>query len=247
MAGPGGQPDIIVMNVDGTGLRRLTTSPYYDGQATWSPDGRRIAFISTRNTMWSNVWVMNADGSNQHMVDGTSGSAMDVVWSPTGRLVYESYYDQDRYETMEMLDLYSIRPDGTGRVRLTDTPEDWEMDPAVASDGRIAYTHVASTDYHHVMLWMMHADVATSTRSSTTRSIRRGHPTGAGWPSWTGPAGSGRPSGSSGPTGPGDTRSGSPSLVAQTWGSTPYWTGSRGPGPSARRCGSPTSTGPGPR
>lgn len=105
MGGPGTQPDIMVMNVDGTGLRRLTTSPNYDGQATWSPDGRRIAFISTRNTMWSNVWVMNADGTNQRMVDGTSGSAMDVVWSPTGRLVYESYYDQDRHETMEMLDL----------------------------------------------------------------------------------------------------------------------------------------------
>ncbi|HSE72053.1 MAG TPA: hypothetical protein VLA97_14925 [Nocardioidaceae bacterium] len=158
LGGPGVQPDIMVMKVDGTGLRRLTTSGHYDGQATWSPDGRRIAFVSTRNTSYANLWVMNADGTDQHIVAGAGPHVMDVVWSPTGRLVYESYYDQDRYETMEMLDLYSIRPDGTGRRRLSDTPEGWERDPAVSPDGRIAYTHVAPSDYHHVMLWVMNAD-----------------------------------------------------------------------------------------
>src|SRR5207244_3354077 len=57
--------DIYVMNADGSEPVRLTDSPFLDGQASWSPDGRRIAFMSERDAIGveepQNIYVMNAD------------------------------------------------------------------------------------------------------------------------------------------------------------------------------------------
>ena len=55
------------MNRDGSGLTQLTTAPGDDQDPSWSPDGRRIAFKSARNGE-PDIFVMNADGSNQHLV-----------------------------------------------------------------------------------------------------------------------------------------------------------------------------------
>jgi TolB protein len=54
------------MNADGSGQRNLTRSVTYpfasDGAPAWSPDGRKILFVSNRGGN-AEVYVMNADGS----------------------------------------------------------------------------------------------------------------------------------------------------------------------------------------
>ncbi|RME50270.1 MAG: hypothetical protein D6790_21455, partial [Caldilineae bacterium] len=65
--GENGNWDVYIVNVDGSGLRRLTTSPARDGLATASPDGRSIAFVSDRDGYWA-LYVMNADGSNMRQL-----------------------------------------------------------------------------------------------------------------------------------------------------------------------------------
>ena len=69
------EPDseIWVMNIDGSGKQQLTFNDAPDGgAATWSPDGRKIAFRSSRGSNPNNpnheIYVMNADGSSQHNV-----------------------------------------------------------------------------------------------------------------------------------------------------------------------------------
>jgi hypothetical protein len=52
--------------------RRLTSDPSQDVGATWSPDGKRIAFISDRGGAWG-IWVMNADGSQQRLLAPVPG------------------------------------------------------------------------------------------------------------------------------------------------------------------------------
>lgn len=62
-----GNPEIYTINVDGTGLTRLTYNSTYDTSPEWSPDGTQIYFRSTRDGGWA-WYVMNADGSGQTRV-----------------------------------------------------------------------------------------------------------------------------------------------------------------------------------
>src|SRR5919112_4947129 len=51
--------EIYVMNADGTGQTRLTNNDAYDYDPSWSPDGEKITFTSTRDG--GGLYVMNAD------------------------------------------------------------------------------------------------------------------------------------------------------------------------------------------
>ena len=67
--------DLYVVNVDGTGLRRLTNNPAIDTSPTWSPNGQQVAFTSDR-TGTPQIYVIGADGTGLR------------------RLTYESYCDR---------------------------------------------------------------------------------------------------------------------------------------------------------
>ncbi len=71
-----GNWEIYVVNIDGSGLRRLTHHPANDGLPTWSPaGGRHLAFVSDRSGQWA-VWAMRPDGSDlEYLFD--LGGALD--------------------------------------------------------------------------------------------------------------------------------------------------------------------------
>jgi Tol biopolymer transport system component len=112
--------EIYVMNLDGSGVRRLTDSPGPDGWPAWSPDGKTIAFSSTRDDCsyseaddckrsgdigpFHDLYVMNADGSGQRRV--TERFAQFSAWSPDSRYILFSP------------GLHVIRPDGSGLATL---------------------------------------------------------------------------------------------------------------------------------
>ena len=55
------------MNADGSGQRNLTWNAAHDGGGSWSPDGRKIVFYSSRDGN-NEIYVMNADGSGQRIL-----------------------------------------------------------------------------------------------------------------------------------------------------------------------------------
>jgi Tol biopolymer transport system component len=71
--GVGGNGEIYVMKADGSGKRNLTRNPAHDGRPSWSPDGRRIAFVSNRDGRRLEAHVMNADGSGQRSLTTRGG------------------------------------------------------------------------------------------------------------------------------------------------------------------------------
>src|SRR5215471_3236268 len=61
-----GKGEIAVVDANGAGLRVLTHDKVTEDDPVWSPDGRKIAFIRPTAHTSSQVWVMNADGTDQH-------------------------------------------------------------------------------------------------------------------------------------------------------------------------------------
>ena len=58
--------EIYVMDPNGNNLQRLTNHPAYDGQPSWSPDGRKIVFVTGRGGGGNmEVYVMNSNGDNK--------------------------------------------------------------------------------------------------------------------------------------------------------------------------------------
>ena len=62
-----GDPEIFIMNADGTGLKKLTDNSAVDAAPSWSPDGGKIVFTSDRSGAFE-LYRMNSDGSQQQMI-----------------------------------------------------------------------------------------------------------------------------------------------------------------------------------
>ena len=91
--------EIAVVDLDGENFRKLTKSRGADIEPSWSPDGKRIAFLSERSDPRS-LHVMNADGSEvTHMGGRFRMVGVKPSWSPDGsRIAFtsiESIGDED--------------------------------------------------------------------------------------------------------------------------------------------------------
>jgi LysM repeat protein len=90
MSARDGNWEVYAINMDGSGLVRLTENNALDGLPTWSPNGQSIAFVSNRDGNWG-IWVMNANGSSQRKLfdlgGGYGSGAYDwtkerISWAP---------------------------------------------------------------------------------------------------------------------------------------------------------------------
>lgn len=83
-------PGIYLQRVDGTAVTRLTSDDSDNAFPTFSPDGRQIAFCSTRSGVW-NLYVMDVEGRNVVQVTSGNNQCVHPSYSPDGsRLVYSS-------------------------------------------------------------------------------------------------------------------------------------------------------------
>ena len=106
------QSDIYVMNADGSGTRKLTHNALQNAEPAWSPDGRKIAFRSTRNGN-RDIYVMNADGSGKRNLTRNAAWDSRPSWSPDGRkIAFVSNRDG-------RLEAYVMNADGSGQRNLT--------------------------------------------------------------------------------------------------------------------------------
>ena len=72
--------DIFLVDLTGTQIRRLTTDAGSNEDPTWSPDGRFIAFTTTRNGQ-RQLYVMDGDGSAPHLLADLKGDTFTPHWS----------------------------------------------------------------------------------------------------------------------------------------------------------------------
>jgi TolB protein len=120
-----------MIRADGMGLRLLPQLTSGEGQPTWSPDGRRLAF--TGSSLCCNwLYSVRRDGTGLRRV--IAQEARWPAWSTTGRIAFVNYDDQSR-GTVGLKDgTYAIRPDGSRLQRLfgrywgTGQQPDWSPD-----------------------------------------------------------------------------------------------------------------------
>ena len=72
------------MNADGSNERRLTNNTLMDIRPAVSPNGKQIAFVSTRTGNYD-IFVMNIDGSGLRQVTGSEERDDYPTWHPNGR------------------------------------------------------------------------------------------------------------------------------------------------------------------
>jgi Tol biopolymer transport system component/plastocyanin len=133
--------DIVVVNVDGTGMTQLTSGPDHDSAPAWSPDGTTIAFIRGECTdaectsQRGYVYVMNAaDGSGATRLEPATGDTWEggasggPTWSPDGSRIAFGRQDELGY------DIWVMNSDGSNVTRLTSSAAN-DLQPAWSPDG----------------------------------------------------------------------------------------------------------------
>lgn len=163
-----GVPDWDVWLRDPTGqLRDLTLyQRNFDGEPVWSPDGNRILFSSQRDSGITQVFVMNADGSQPTKLTGGAGGGAGPSWSPDGaRIAFESSGN-----------LWIVNADGSLPVRLTLGGTD--RTPAWSPDGRmLAFSSARGT---HQDIWVL--NLQDSSLTNLTNGVGFG---GNNSPNWS--------------------------------------------------------------
>lgn len=121
-----GSADIYRVHLDGSGLERLTDDPAYDDQGVLSPDGKTLAFVSSRGTGRAHIWLLDLASRRARLLTPSSGSDFRPAWSPDGKwIAFSSDRDSNaghlpgRWELLQSLSVYVIRPDGSDLRRVT--------------------------------------------------------------------------------------------------------------------------------
>ncbi len=161
-SGREGDPDIYLVNPDGSGLQQLTTGKEA-WEPTWSPDRSQILVASTLHgggLADEEVYVMDADGSNMRRLmhtpgEGTSSWAAD--WSPDGQKIVFMSNGGGSPPGSNGYDLYVMNADGSNLRPLTRAHR-WNATPAWSPDGEHIAFASDREDKGNAGIWLIAPD-----------------------------------------------------------------------------------------
>ena len=154
-----GNPEIYRVVPGNKNPKRLTFNAGIDEAPDVSPTGNQIAFVSDRDGQ-PQVYLMESDGSNPHRISYIDRKADTPMWSPL-QVQYSGEAQKDYriaftgfYSSLQS-DIYTVKPDGTGAVMLTDQKGD-NQNPSWAANGK--YIAFASNRTGKYEIYLMSSD-----------------------------------------------------------------------------------------
>ena len=154
--------EIYVMDADGNNQQRLTDNDFFDTAPSWSPDGKRIAFMSQRDGHFIGegglsyeIYVMDADGKNTRRLTNNRKSDSSPSWSPDGKWIV---FSADRKGDGVNYEIYVMDADGNNQRRLTNNRvDDWS--PSWSPDGeRIVFVSNPDGKHENYEIYVMDND-----------------------------------------------------------------------------------------
>ena len=152
--------EVFAMNADGSDVKQITNAKTVSTYPSFSPDGKRVCFrrvVDAPGYQWdltssprnSEVFVMNADGTDA--INLTKNGAFDAwpMWSPDGKKIL---FSSNRAGPANIGQLYVINPDSSGLQRITDGPGSF-VQPSWSRDGKriLAHQHWETEEFGNLV------------------------------------------------------------------------------------------------
>ncbi|MFA8449546.1 MAG: alpha/beta fold hydrolase [Bacteroidales bacterium] len=104
--------DLYILDTDGNNAKQLTKTPRGIYSATWTPDGKKIAYMSFESGSMQ-LWTMTTDGTNPTQISDIENGISGFKFSPDGKkvLLVREIYPEKKFK-----ELYKDLPQTTGRV-----------------------------------------------------------------------------------------------------------------------------------
>ncbi len=139
-----GNPDIYLIDTEGGILKRLTSHWGIDVSPAFSPDGKKMAFVSNRSGS-PQIYVLDLVSNQVERLTFQGNYNTSPAWSKLDRIAFAGASDN-------RLDIYTISPDGRDLRRITQDQGNNE-NPCWSPDGRyIAFSSDRNGGRHHIFI-----------------------------------------------------------------------------------------------